>query len=88
MRVSERKNLGNLAAYLEGPAIAPVGTLTLRAGLAHVPIGPNFSSLQHSTHNIGWFVWMTPFIITNQKTHTLRAGFCNKKIAVLRAVLI
>ncbi|CAG9815094.1 unnamed protein product, partial [Phaedon cochleariae] len=46
-------NLVNLAAYLEGgPAIAPVGTLTLRAGLTHVPIGPN-SSYLHSTHNIG-----------------------------------
>lgn len=42
----------NLAAYLDGP----VGTFTFRAGLAHVPIGPNFPSIQHSTHNIGLFL--------------------------------
>ncbi|KAF7286297.1 hypothetical protein GWI33_006169 [Rhynchophorus ferrugineus] len=49
----ECEQVSILAAYLEGPAITPVGTLTLRAGLAHVPIGPNFTNLQHSSHNIG-----------------------------------
>lgn len=44
----------NLAAYLEGgPACTSVGALTLRAGLAHVPIGPSSSYIQHSAHNIG-----------------------------------
>lgn len=44
----------NLAAYLEGgPTCAPVGTLPLRVGLAHVPIGPNSNYIQHSAHNIG-----------------------------------
>jgi hypothetical protein len=44
----------NLAAYLEGgPACTSVGALTLRAGLAHVPIGPNSTYIQHSAHNIG-----------------------------------
>lgn len=48
------EKLVNLAAYLEGgPAIASVGTLTLRAGLAHRSIGPSSNYLQHSTHNIG-----------------------------------
>lgn len=45
---------GRLAAYLDGgPACASVGALTLRAGLAHVPLGPNSSFLHHNAHNIG-----------------------------------
>lgn len=47
-------NLVNLATFLEGvPNCTSVGALTLRAGLAHVPIGPTSSYLQHSAHNIG-----------------------------------
>lgn len=52
--VSVGVKLINLAAYLEaGPAVTSVGTLTLRAGLAHRSIGPSSNYLQHSTHNIG-----------------------------------
>lgn len=53
-KVSEVFSSVNLAAYLEGgPACTSVGALTFRAGLAHVPIGPNTTYIQHSTHNIG-----------------------------------
>lgn len=50
-----------LAAYLDGgPACASVGALTLRAGLAHVPLGPNSSYIHHTPHNIGQFAINNP----------------------------
>lgn len=47
-------HFSRLATYLDGgPACASVGALTLRAGLAHVPLGPNSSFIHHTQHNIG-----------------------------------
>lgn len=65
---------GRLAAYLDGgPACASVGALTLRAGLAHVPLGPNSSFLHHTAHNIGKFQ-NTPKYLPITHLHLYKQG--------------
>lgn len=57
LKCSRSNYIDRLAAYLDGgPACASVGALTLRAGLAHVPLGPNSSYIHHTPHNIGQFL--------------------------------
>lgn len=63
-------HFSRLAAYLDGgPACASVGALTLRAGLAHVPLGPNSSFIHHTPHNIGA---SPPFLLSYQINKTTK----------------
>lgn len=84
-------NFSRLATYLDGgPACASVGALTLRAGLAHVPLGPNSTFLHHTAHNIGivftFYLTVKLFKITynsltemiNLKSHEKKKENCRK----------